>query len=577
MKKFLLGFLIGLVFAGLGALIVGLAAMRLGERRPTVSSSSTLLLRLEGDMPEQQPVDVPLPFLAGQQPLTIPETWQLLKKAAADSRIKAVVIEPRGLSIGWAKLEELHADLLAFKKSGKPVYAFLRGAGGHEYYLATAADKIFMAPEDELDLKGLRAELVYVKGTLDKLGVSMEFEHVGKYKDAPDEFTKTGPSPETLEVTNEILDQYYGDLVNVIAQGRKKTAADVKALVDQGPFVAPNALAGGLVDELLYEDEMYKRLKDQLKTDTKRIAAQDYSRASVPGAEGKSRIALITADGDITRGGSSDSVSDTGITDNGMAKTLRAVEDDSSIKGAILRIDSPGGDAFASDDILHEVKMLSAKKPLLISMSDYAASGGYFMAMSGDPIVAYSNTLTGSIGVFFGRANLRGLYDKIGLKKEILSRGHFATIDSEDGPLTDEERAKLRKEIEQFYHAFVERVAAGRKRPYDQVAPLAEGRVWLGIQAKQNGLVDEIGGLDRALDMIKERAKIPASEKVTLVTFPPKRTLFEMLFNRDGGDESDAEAALLERKVESLVGHFPLRALSRGGMLRLMPFHVEVK
>jgi protease-4 len=576
MKKFLLGFLIGLIFAGLGAVIVGFAAMRLSDRRPSVSNNSTLVLRLEGEMPEQQPVDVPIPFLEGQQPLTVPETWQLLKKAAADSRVKAVVLEPRGLAIGWAKLEELRADIVAFKKSGKPVYAYLRGAGGHEYYLATAADRIFIAPEDELDLKGLRAELVYLKGTLDKIGVSMEFEHVGKYKDAPDQFTKTGPSPETLEVTNQILDQYFGDLLNVIAQGRHKTPDEARALIDQGPFVAPNALAGGLVDELAYEDEMYKKLKDQLKTDTKRISARDYTRVSLPGSEGKSRIAFVTADGDITRGGSTDNVSDSGITDMGMIKTLRDVEEDSSIKGVILRIDSPGGDAFASDDILHEVKMLSAKKPMLISMSDYAASGGYFIAMSGDPVLAYSNTLTGSIGVFFGRVNLRGLYEKIGLKKEILTRGHFAAIDSEDGPLNDEERAKLRKEIEQFYHAFVDRVATGRKRPYDQVAPLAEGRVWLGAQAKQNGLVDEIGGLDRALELIKERAKIPATEKVTLVNYPPKRTLFEMLFNR-GGDEADAEAALLERKIEALVGHFPLRAMSHGGMLRLMPFHVEVK
>jgi protease IV len=576
MKKFLLGFVIGLVFAGLGAVIIGLAAVRLGDRRPNVTANSTLVLRLEGEMPEQQPVDVPLPFLEGQQPLTVPETWQLLKKAAADSRIKAVVIEPRGLSIGWAKLEELHSDLLAFKKSGKPLYAFLRGAGGHEYYLAAAADKIFMAPEDELDLKGLRAELVYVKGTLDKLGVSMEFEHVGKYTDAPDQFTKTGPSPETLEVTNQILDQYFGDLINVIAQGRNKNPAAVRALIDQGPYVAPGALAGGLVDELAYEDEMYQRLKDKLKIETKRVSGREYSRAPLAGSEGKSRVALITADGDITRGTSGDGVSSSGITDTGLIKTLHDVEEDSSIKGVILRIDSPGGDAFASDDILHAVKLLSAKKPMLISMSDYAASGGYFIAMSGDPVLAYSNTLTGSIGVFFGRVNLRGLYEKIGLKKEILARGHFAAIDSENGPLNEEERTKLRKEIEQFYHAFVDRVATGRKRPYDQVAPLAEGRVWLGAQAKQNGLVDEIGGLERALDLIKERAKIPASEKVTLVNYPPKRTLFEMLFNR-GGDQSDAEAAFIERKVEALAGHFPLHALAQGGMLRLMPFHIEVK
>src|SRR5579862_6408392 len=253
MKRLAIGFVIGLLFAALLAVILGYAAMHFGERKVTVADGSTLVLHLEGDLPEQPHIEMPIPFLQDQQPVTIPETWQLLRKAAADPRIKALVLEPRGLSVGWAKLEELHADILAFKKSGKPVYAFLRGAGGHEYYLATAADKIYMAPEDELDLKGLRAELVYVKGTLDKLGVSMEFEHIGKYKDAPDQFTKTGPSPETLEVTNQILDQYYGDLVNVIAQGRKKAPDAVRMLIDQGPFVASNALSGGLVDELLYE------------------------------------------------------------------------------------------------------------------------------------------------------------------------------------------------------------------------------------------------------------------------------------------------------------------------------------
>jgi protease-4 len=255
-----------------------------------------------------------------------------------------------------------------------------------------------------------------------------------------------------------------------------------------------------------------------------------------------------------------------------MVRTLRRVADDASIKGVILRIDSPGGDAIASDDILHAVKSLSAKKPLVISMSDLAASGGYFIAMSGDPVLAYSNTLTGSIGVFYGRINLRGLYDKIGLKKEILTRGRFARIDSDYGPLTGEERAKLRAEIEAFYRGFVERVASGRKRKYEEVAPLAEGRVWLGAQAKDNGLVDELGGLDRAVELIKQRAKIDAKERVTLVTYPPRRTLFELLMNRSSDDE-----AAIESVIRSYVGRLPFRALLDGGMLRLMPYAIEVK
>jgi protease-4 len=572
MRKFALGVLVGLLFAGLVVVIVAAAAMRFGERPPVVADGSTLVLHLEGELPEQPQVALPIPFLEDQQPMTVVETWQLLRKAAVDSRIKALVLEPRGMEVGWAKLEELRGSIVAFKKTGKPVYAYLRGAGTKEYYLATAADRVFMAPEDELDVKGLRAELMFVKGTLDKLGVGLEFEHVGKYKDAPDMFTRTTPTPETLEVENQILDQYYGDMIAVIAEGRKKPPEVIKALIDDGPFVGKSALDGGLVDALLFEDEMYGQLKDAAKLESiKKIGEKDYAKVEVAGVDGKTKIAFIVGQGEITRGGTNDSVGNDGITASGLVKLLRQVRDDASIKGVILRIDSPGGDGIASDDILHEAKLLSAKKPVVISMSDLAASGGYFIAMTGDPVVAYPNTLTGSIGVFFGKVNLKGLFDKVGLSTYVLKRGRFADIDSTTAPLDEEQRAKLRREIETFYKGFVERVAAGRKKPYDVVEPLAQGRVWLGAQARQNGLVDELGGLDRAIEMVRDRAKISSSEKIVLVTYPPKRTVWDVLFNR-----SD-DSAQLESHLRPFIGRLPLRALMHGGVLRLMPFTIDVK
>jgi protease IV len=581
MKRFTIGFVLGLLFAGLIVVIVAVAAVRLGgERRVTVADGSTLVLHLEGDLPEQPPVELPIPFLEQQQPLAIIETWDLLRRAAADPKIKALVVEPRGLTVGWAKLEELRDEILVFKKSGKPVYAYLRGAGMHEYYVAMAADRVFMSPEDELDVKGLQAQLMFVKGTLDKLGVDMEFEHVGKYKDAPDMFTRTSPTPETLEVVNQILDQYFGDILQTIAQGRKKPAAAVRELIDDGPFVGKTTLNDGLVDALLYEDEMYGQLKTQLKQgEIKRIDEHAYARTPLAGADGGSRIAFVVGEGDITRGGTHETDSGDGITSTGMVRTLRQVENDSSVKGVILRIDSPGGDGIASDEILHEAKLLSRKKPMIISMSDLAASGGYFIAMTGDPILAYPNTETGSIGVFFGKVNVKGLLDKLGVTETPLTRGRFAGIDSMAAPLTGPERDKLRKEIEIFYTDFVERVAEGRKRPYDQVEPLAQGRVWLGAQAKQNGLVDELGGLDRAVEMIKQRAKIGASEKVTLVTYPPRRTLLDLIWNRsDDSAELDAalRASVLPAKLRTLIGKVPVRALLQGGLLRLMPFTLNV-
>jgi len=567
MKKFLLGFVIGIVFVGLLGVIVVFAAIRLGGRTPTVAANSALVLHLEGDVPEQAPVDFPIPYFQDEPPQTVADVWRILQQAAGDSRIKALVLEPRDLSTGWAKLEELRADILAFKKSGKPVYAYLKSAGTHEYYLATAADKIYMAPEDELDVKGLRAELMFLKGTLDKLGVEMEFEHVGKYKDYPDQFTATGPSKETLEYLNQILDQYYDNLIEVMAQGRKRTPVAIRALIDEGPFVGKQALSGGLVDALLFEDEMYDKVGNPAK-----IGDRSYAKATAGSSGGGKRIALITQEGDITRGTDSDGgFSESGITASGAIRTMREVEEDSAIQGVILRINSPGGDGIASDDILHEAKRLSQKKPTVISMSDDAASGGYFIAMTGDPVLAYSNTLTGSIGVFFGKVDLQELYKKIGLKKDLFTRGRFAAIDSEAKPLTGEERAKLRVEIEEFYQGFVQRVADGRKRRYDDIEPLAQGRVWLGSQAKKNGLIDEIGGLDRAVALVKERAKIGAAEKITLVSYPPRRSLFDLLMNNKSGDSE------MESQLRAVLGKMPIRLLARGGILQLMPFTLVVK
>ncbi len=574
MKRFSIGFVIGILFTGLVGFILVFAAFKIGERKVTVADGSTLVVHLEGEMPEQSPVDLTLPFFEQQQSLTMIEAWQLFHKAATDSRIKAIVLEPRGLSVGWAKLEELHDDIAAFRKSGKPVYAYLRGAGAREYYVATAADKIYMSPEDELDVKGLRVEMMYVKTTLDKLGVQMEFEHAGKYKDAPDMFTRTTPTPETLEVMNQILDQYYGNLVDTIAQGRNKSADQIRAAIDDGPFVGQPAVDNGMIDGLLFEDQVYGDLKTRIKGDIKRIGEQDYARAAVSGSEGSAKIAFVVGDGEITRGSSRSEGTGDGITATSMVRLLKQVADDASIKGVILRIDSPGGDGIASDDILHAAKDLSGKKPVVISMGDLAASGGYFIAMTGDPIIAYPNTLTGSIGVFFGKPVLKGLYDKIGINKDTLKRGKFADIDTDYRPLNDEERAKLKREIDVFYRGFVERVAAGRKRPYDQMEALAQGRVWVGAQAKTNGLIDELGGLDRAMELVKERAKIPATDKVKLVTYPPKRTIWDLMFDRT--EDADVES-LIARQAKSLVGKLPVKSLMHGGIMELMPYSVEVK
>jgi protease-4 len=572
MVKFLIGLVTGVLLVFLTIGILFFALLRFREKPPGIAANSVLVLRLRGDLPERAPVEIPI---FGEGPsLTVSNVWMSLRTAAADAHIKAVVLEPEGLNAGWAKLEELRGDIEQFRKSGKPVYAYLRTPTAREYYIATAADRIYLGPEDPLYLKGMRAEIMYFKKTLDKLGVSVEVEHAGKYKDFGDMFTRPDMSPETREVITSVVDDLYGNLTAHIAAGRKKTPEQVRALIDEGPFLAPEAEKAGLVDELRFEDQMWGELKTRLNSgELKRVKAETYVRVAPEsvGLQGKSRIALVIGEGDITRGDPDSTTSDgNGLTSSSFDKLLEQVAGDSSIRGVVVRIDSPGGEVTASDDLWRQMNLLSKKKPMVISMSDLAASGGYYMAMTGDPIVAYPGTETGSIGVVFGKPNLHGLYDKLGITKDAVQRGKNADIDSDYTSLTTEERQKLRQGIDASYQDFVTKVADARHRKFDEIEPLAQGRVWLGSQAKPRGLVDELGGLDTAIEMVKKKAKIPMAERVTVITYPPRRSIFDMLVRRSQED-------MLESKLRQVFQGMPFHAWMKGGFLRMAPYQVVVR
>lgn len=573
MRKFLLGVLVGVIVTVLGGIIVGFAIARLSaSKAPTVEANSVLVLNLEDDIPEVSPVEIPIPFLQAQSTPTVRDLWTSLHEAATDTRIKAVLLKPRGLSIGWAKMEELHQEILDFKKSGKPVYAYLEGPGTREYYVASVADKIYLSPDDMVDVKGLGLEAVYLKNGLDKLGINFQVDHIGRYKDAGDIFTRTDMSSETREVLNQVLDQLYGDFCTTVGQGRRKSADEMRSLVDMGPFMGVQAKANGLVDELGYEDQVYGDLKKKLGiNDLKKNSIKTYFRAISPGGD---RIAFIPAEGDILRGDPDDQFGNNQMIASGkIAKTIRQVRNDGTVKGVIVRVDSPGGDAVASDEILHELKLLSEAKPTVISMSDYAASGGYFIAMTGSRIVAYPDTLTGSIGVLYARPNLHDLYNKLGINESILTRGKFADMDSDYVPLSDAAKQKLHESILLTYQSFVSKVAVARKKTYDQIDPIAQGRVWMGSQASQNGLVDELGGLDRAVALIRQQAKLPATGETNLVMFPGRRNLFDILMS---SSSDDAVSALADERIRKMLHGLPSPALLRGGILRLMPYRIEV-
>src|SRR5579884_1990268 len=529
MGKFLLGVLVGGIVTVLVLIICALAISKIfATKQPTVAANSVLVLSLSGEVPEAAPIGIDIPLLQTQPTPTVRDVWTSLHEAATDSRIKALVIQPRMLLAGWARLEEIRQDIADFKKSGKPVYAFLQGPGSREYYLATAADKIFLSPGDMLDVKGFHVEELYFKGTLEKLGIGVQVDHIGRFKDAGDIFTRTNMTPETREVLNQVLDQIYGDFCTTTGSGRRKSADDMKALIDMGPFLAAQAKATGLVDELGYEDEVYADLKKKTGvSNLNKTRIQTYFRA-VPGSG--DHLAMLVGEGDILRGDLSDSPQSGDTLSSGpFIKLVRQLRDDHNVKGVLLRIDSPGGDAVASDEILHELKLLSSKKPLVISMSDVAASGGYYISLTGTSVISYPNTLTGSIGVLYVRPNIHGLLDKIGIAEDGISRGKLADMEDLSQPLSDAAQQKLHESISATYRIFVTKVAAARKKTYDQIDALAQGRVWMGAQAEQNGLVDQLGGLDQAVALLRQKAHLPAQGKTNLILYPARKSLLELL------------------------------------------------
>ena len=578
MGKFLLGLLTGVILVVLVGVIGFFAVASLKSRPATIADGSTLVLHLSGNLPEKPPIEFSITGLAERTSITVESVWSMLRRAASDSRVKAVVFEPEDVSAGWATMQEVHADLETFRKSGKPLIAWLRSPTLRDYYMATAASKIYMPPTDLLNLKGIGFQLMFFKNTFDKLGVQMDVEHAGKYKDYGDQWTKTSMSPETKEVMNSLVDGLYGDLVDTIAKGRGKDAATIRATIDNGPFLAKNAKAAGLIDDIRYEDEVFGEMKTALRqTSLKKANEKDYSRITdaSAGLGAQDQIAFVVGEGTIARG--EDGEGD-GLESGAFVRMLEKVGSDSSLKAVIIRINSPGGEVVASDDMWRAMNQLATKKPLVISMADEAASGGYYMAMTGSPVIAYPGTITGSIGVVFGKPNLHGLYDKLGITKDSVSRGKFAMIDSDYESLTPEGRQKLKEGIDSTYEDFLDKVSKARKKPVSEIEPVAQGRVWLGNQAKDKGLVDEMGGIDAAVAKARQLAGIPASSRVSLVLYPGKRSLLDYLLQSGSEDVMDSMAARAGLgPLQAAMKESRLRVWLRGGMMRMMPYSVEFR
>lgn len=512
---------LAVLFSAAGLVVLAL----LSGPAPTVQANSTLYLPLRAPFSEIERVDV---FQLFDRPRAMRATVELIRRAGTDDRITSLVVMPQAAGALWAQLQEVRQALVDFKASGKPVTAYLEYGGAGEYFVASAADRILMMPAGQLDLSGIATYELFFRGALDKLGVYPDLLHVGDYKTASNTFTEQTFTPAHREVTRALNRSWYDELVRTIAAGRGRTEDEVRAIIDGGPYLAAGARDAGLVDDLAYEDQIPD---GSAVPGRRRLEAETYERGR-PFASGGPRIALLYAAGVIASGESAfDAPGGQVVGSETFAGWVRRVRVDSGVRAIVVRIDSPGGSAIASEVIWRELMLARDVKPVVVSMGDVAASGGYYIAAPAHAIVAQPGTITGSIGVVTGKYVLDGTMRKLGIGTGVESDGRFAQIYSPFRPFTGEERARVEEQMQETYELFLTRVAEGRQQTRDTIDHVAQGRVWTGRQASELGLVDELGGLDRAIAIAKERARIDADTSVSLVVYPPRRTLYDIVAN----------------------------------------------
>jgi len=513
LKKFWIVFLIIAVVLVGGLGLLWKAATSLSQQGGG-GEGGVLHWRLAGSLPETVD-DSFLGQLQGGDRLTFRQAILALDRAASDPGVKAVVLELDGLAVSWAQLEELHAGVGSIRAAGKPVWSVVSFAGNADYALAAAADRVVMVPEGNLMVLGVSAELAFLKDTLAKVGAEAEFLHVGEYKSAPEQMTRSEATDANRDMTRSLVNERYDQLVDLIAVGRQRPPDEVVGWVDVGMYDGEAALAAGLVDALGDLDEVLNELFPDEDV-------ADFEDFALAGGGGKTRhtVALVVAEGAIMPGESrQDPLQGTVMGSDTVIEQLADAREDAAVDAVLLRIDSPGGSAMASDLIWREIERVREVKPLVVSMGGYAASGGYYIACGADSIFADRGTLTGSIGVFAGKMNLAGLYDKIDLHREHFSRGENALFWHDGRGFTPAQRDLFQAQLDRFYSRFVHKVADGRGLEYAAVDRVARGRVWSGRQALEHGLVDGLGGLRRALASAKVMAGAAPDEKVRLRTY----------------------------------------------------------
>ena len=564
------------------------------------------VVTLKGAMPEGAGQD----NLFGAIEPNLFDTARRFDQAAKDEKLSAILLRLRSPSIGRAKAAEIRAAISRVRKAGKKVYAQLTSASTSDYLLASACDEIVMPESGTLILPGVRAEVMFYKGLFDKLGIEAEMMQMGDFKGAGEPYTRTEMSPEFRKQFEMLIDGFYESMIETIAADRKLDREKVIAAIDTALHSPRAAKKTGLIDTIAYEDAFRDSLKEKLKVDEVTFT-NNYGRKKVDtdfsgmlgmmklmemmmGGQDSSRktkakkLAVIYATGAITTGSSGASLfGGSTVGSDTMVRAFEKAVEDESVVAILLRIDSPGGSALASDLIWNAIQQAKTKKPVFASMGDTAASGGYYIAMGCDKIYAEKDTLTGSIGVVGGKIAYGGLLDKVGLNTSVISRGKNSGLFSMESGFTDSERAAWKANMAECYDIFTSKVAAGRKIDIKKLKKdLAGGRVWSGRQASENGLVDDLGTFYDALKAAKKAGGVKEDDKVELMMLPKPTGIFESLFG-DPNDESTARVgnARIGHAVESVapgstkvLGELEtIRRLFTEPTLYMMPYRVQIK
>jgi protease-4 len=582
-------------FLALAASVPGPAAAP-ADARATGSRRQVTRLTLRGEIYESSP---PFSFFGSALGASHRDIAGAIRQAAADKKVAALILRLKSPLLGWTQRQALRRELLAFRRSGKPSYCFIDSAGGGSYLLASACSEVSLLPAGQIEIPGVSAELVYLKGLLGKLGIHFQELRMGRYKSAAESLTRTDPSDAVREEMHSMLDELYEDFVRAVAENRGLKPVEVRALIDTALYSAEEAKAAGLIDRIEYEDQFLARVlknaDEQLELVDARLGKsleldltgfagfmklmnEVFGGGAQERASKKPKIAIIFGVGPILpSSGGMGLFGGELMTSDEMVKLFRKVRKDETVKAVVFRINSPGGSALASELIWREVKLTAASKPVVVSMGDAAASGGYYVACPATWIVAENATLTGSIGVIGAVPDMKELYDNVGISFETFSRGKRANLVSTYGKLSDEARKLLLKYMREIYDDFIDHVAEGRKLPRKAVESIAEGRVWTGGQALKHGLVDELGGLDDALRKARELARAP--EDVEILTLPEPKDFLDFLRSMSG-EEVSVRAALrllpadLKRLLRS-AGWVTL--LGKERVLAVMPEIVRIR